>query len=86
MRPLSLLLEGIIMITLLACDKFDNDSIGVEKSTDEREPVSFEELSGDSIPPCLSYAGADFEIVLTGTGDYESIRRLYAPQGGTSIL
>jgi len=81
MRSLALLFWSIITITLMACSESNEDTISGVTSTEGWEPLSFEELSRDSIPPCLSYGGADFEIVLTGNDGYESIRRLYAPQG-----
>lgn len=43
------------------------------------EKLEFTIIDNDSIPPCLSYP--ECEIVIKSQEDYETVRRLYAPQG-----
>ncbi len=74
MRLLILYLTASLIMLLMACSKSG-------EPTEEWEPVLFEELSDDERPPCLYYWGSGMEIVITSDDDYETIRRIYAPQG-----
>ncbi len=80
MRQVICYFGALSTIILMACRE-SNDSIVDVPATENWEPLSFQELSKDSLPPCLSYPGADFEIALLNSDNYESMRRSYAPQG-----
>jgi hypothetical protein len=68
------------VIVFMACSE-SNDSIIDVPATEDWEPLPFQTLSSDSLPPCLFYSGADIEIALLNDENYESIRRSFAPQG-----
>lgn len=68
------LLVAVLLMHLPACD-------GPGTQDREWEPVAFEEISSSERPPCIYYWGGDRQIVVTSVGNYENIRRQYAPQG-----
>jgi hypothetical protein len=59
-------------------------SMACNKSTEPRQnwaPLSFEELSKETIPPCLYFPGRSIQAVVANNEDYEIIRREHPPQG-----
>lgn len=73
-RLISLILILLIFI-FQGCDKEVFLNVRGSKS------VKFIELTEMQIPPCLSYSGIGFNMVIADHKDYEHLRRKYAPQG-----
>ena len=70
-----LVFTSFLLFLISSCNK--NNVV----SSNDLIELKFNELTNESIPPCLNYDGGDAEFVIRSDKDFDSIKIIHAPQG-----